>query len=238
MSYVNGSFRNDTGGEMGKQAVVYMRVSTSEQGKSGLGLAGQKDAISRFCAAEGFEIAKEFSEVASGKLPVDARPELAAALSLAKKLKCPVIVSKLDRLSRDVAFISGLMSRGVPFIVAELGADTDPFILHLFAALSEKERKLIGQRTSAALQELKKAGVVLGNRTNLASAQRQGRDAIKVNAQIFAQRVHPEIREMLSHGKSYNAVAARLNDLGVPTARGGNWTAKAVTRIVQVIAEA
>lgn len=223
---------------MGKQAVVYMRVSTSEQGKSGLGLASQKDAISRFCAVEGFEIAKEFSEVASGKLPVDARPELAAALSLAKKLKCPVIVSKLDRLSRDVAFISGLMSRGVPFIVAELGVDTDPFVLHLFAALSEKERKLIGQRTSAALQELKKAGVVLGNRTNLADAQQKGRDAVKENAQSFARRVHPQIAEMLAHGKSYNAVAARLNGIGVPTARGGSWTAKAVTRIVQATTQA
>jgi DNA invertase Pin-like site-specific DNA recombinase len=218
---------------MSKQAVVYMRVSTSEQGKSGLGLAGQEEAIRRFCVAEGFEIAKAFTEVASGKLPVDARPELAAALSLAKKLKCPVIVSKLDRLSRDVAFISGLMSRGVPFVVAELGVDTDPFILHLFAALSEKERKLIGQRTSAALQELLRAGATLGNRTNLAEAQQKGRETVKENAQSFARRVHPQIAEMLAHGNSYNTDAARLNDIGVPTARGGSWTAKAVSRVVE-----
>jgi DNA invertase Pin-like site-specific DNA recombinase len=223
---------------MSKQAVVYMRVSTSEQGKSGLGLAGQDEAIRRFCAAEEFEIAKAFTEVASGKLPVDARPELAAALSLAKKLKCPVIVSKLDRLSRDVAFISGLMSRGVPFVVAELGVDTDPFILHLFAALSEKERKLIGQRTSAALQELKRAGVTLGNRTNLADAQHKGREAAKKNALSFARRVHPQIKEMIANGKSYNAIAARLNDMGVVSARGANWTAKAISRTIQTVAHA
>lgn len=130
-----------------KQAVIYRRVSTSEQGKSGLGLEAQASAIARFCTAESFEVMAGFDDVGSGKLDLDARPGLAAALAKAARLKCPVIVSKLDRLSRDVAFISGLMARGVPFIVAELGADTDPFILHMYAALSEKERKLISQRT-------------------------------------------------------------------------------------------
>jgi DNA invertase Pin-like site-specific DNA recombinase len=86
----------------------------------------------------------------------------------------PVIVAKLDRLSRDVAFISGLMARGVLFIVAELGADVDPFVLHLYAALGEKERKLIGSRTKAALAALKAQGVVLGNQTNLHEAQAKG----------------------------------------------------------------
>jgi DNA invertase Pin-like site-specific DNA recombinase len=87
------------------------------------------------------------SEVASGKLGSDNREGLRSALAKAKKLKCPVIVAKLDRLSRDVAFISGLMARGVPFIVSELGADVDPFVLHMYAALGEKERKMIGSRT-------------------------------------------------------------------------------------------
>jgi len=135
-----------------RSAVMYRRVSTSEQGKSGLGLEGQAEAIARFCEAEGFELVSEFQDVASGKLPVEARPGLAAALDKARKLRSPIIVSKLDRLSRDVAFISGLMARNVPFIVAELGKDADPFMLHLYAALSEKERRLIGERTKAALQ--------------------------------------------------------------------------------------
>src|SRR5450759_5937841 len=88
--------------------------------------------------------------------------------------KCPVIVAKLDRLSRDVAFISGLMAQRVPFIVAELGADADPFMLHIYAALAEKERALIADRTRAALAQKKAQGTILGNRTNLADAQAKG----------------------------------------------------------------
>ena len=99
-----------------KQAVIYRRVSTSEQGKSGKGLEAQASALARFCAAEGFEAMADFEEVASGKLGLEGRTGLTAALAKAARLKCPVIVSKLDRLSRDVAFISGLMARGVPFI--------------------------------------------------------------------------------------------------------------------------
>jgi DNA invertase Pin-like site-specific DNA recombinase len=120
--------------------VMSRRVSTREQGRSGLGLEAQRETIEHFCNAEGFEIVAGFDDIASGALPIEARAGLAAALAKARKLKCPVVVSKLDRLSRNVAFISGLMARGVPFIVAELGADTDtdPFVLHLFAALAEK----------------------------------------------------------------------------------------------------
>ena len=142
-----------------KQAVIYRRVSTTEQGKSGLGLEAQLHSVSIFCQVEGFEIIDEFMDIASGKLPVELRPGLAAALAKAKKLRCPVVVSKLDRLSRDVHFISGLMARGVPFIVAELGIDTDPFVLHLYAALSEKERKLISARTRDGLPAELRSGV-------------------------------------------------------------------------------
>jgi DNA invertase Pin-like site-specific DNA recombinase len=114
-----------------------------------LGLEGQLATLERFCAAERFEVAGGFVDVASGKLSVDARLGLAGALDAARRLGCPVIVAKLDRLSRDVAFISGLMARKVPFIVAELGADVDPFFLHLYASLAEKERQLISERTKA-----------------------------------------------------------------------------------------
>jgi len=157
-----------------KPAISYLRVCTLEQGKSGLGLAAQRQALDTFAAAEGFTVADAVTEVASGTLGLDERKGLRDALAKAKKLKCPVIVAKLDRLSRDVAFISGLMARGVPFIVAELGIDTDPFILHLFAALSEKERKMIGSCTKAALASLKSQGVKLGNHTNLHEAQAVG----------------------------------------------------------------
>lgn len=215
-----------------KPAVIYRRVSTNEQGKSGLGLESQAETLTRFCEAEGFEVAAEFQDIASGKLPVEARPGLAAALERARKLRCPVIVAKLDRLSRDVAFISGLMARGIPFIVAELGVDTDPFVLHLFAALSEKERRMIGERTKAALRIKKEAGALLGNRTNLAEARIKAKEAKKSAARAFSDRVRPEIEKMQASGESLNKIAARLNAVGVPTARNGAWTAKAVSRVL------
>ena len=134
-------------------AVAYYRVSTARQGKSGLGIEAQKAAIQRFAEAEGIEVVAEHVEVETGKGSdaLDRRPELAAALAQARKAKCPVLVAKLDGLSRDLHFISGLMTHRVPFVVAELGADADPFMLHLYAALAEKERALISQRTKAAL---------------------------------------------------------------------------------------
>lgn len=185
-----------------KQAVIYRRVSTSEQGKSGLGLDAQASTITRFCAVEGFKAMASFDDVASGKLSLDGRPGLAAALAKAARLKCPVIVSKLDRLSRDVAFISSLMARGVPFIVAELGADTDPFILHLYAALSEKERKLISQRTRDALAPKVKTGK-LGNKKNLAEAQAKGAAANVAASAAFSARVMPLIGRLKDGGLAF-----------------------------------
>src|SRR4051812_24025851 len=156
-----------------KQAGAYIRGSTAKQGKSGLGMDAQREAIERFAAAEGIGVAAIFTEVETGKGSdaLDRRPELAKALATARKLKAPVAAAKLDRLSRDVHFISGLMAQRVPFLVAELGADTDPFVLHLYVALAEKERAMIAARTKAAFQAKKAAGVKLGNRTNLDEAQ-------------------------------------------------------------------
>ena len=141
--------------------VAYVRVSTGRQGRSGLGLDGQRAALARFAETEGFEIATTFTEVETGKGSdaLNRRPQLAAALAEARRRKCAVAVAKLDRLSRDVHFISGLMAHRVPFLVAELGADIDPFVLHLFAALAEKERAMIGKRTREALQAAKVRGV-------------------------------------------------------------------------------
>jgi DNA invertase Pin-like site-specific DNA recombinase len=130
-----------------QQAVAYYRVSTARQGRSGLGIEAQRETVARFATVEGFELIAEFVEIETGKGAdaLDRRPQLAAALAAGRSRKCPVIVAKLDRLSRDVAFISGLMAQRVPFIVAELGRDADPFMLHLYAALAEKERRLISR---------------------------------------------------------------------------------------------
>jgi DNA invertase Pin-like site-specific DNA recombinase len=217
------------------QVIAYLRVSTEKQGRSGLGLEAQRETITRFAQAEGVEILGEFVEVETGKGAdaLDRRPELAAALALARKEKCPVIVAKLDRLSRDVHFISGLMAQRIPFIVAELGADADPFMLHLYAALAEKERKLISERTKAALAVKKAQGVKLGNRTNLAEAQAKGVASTKALADAFALNVIPVIDQVKAQGvTSYNGIAAALNVRGVRTARGGTWQAGTVRKII------
>jgi DNA invertase Pin-like site-specific DNA recombinase len=140
-------------------AISYLRVSTVSQGKSGLGLEAQRAAIQRFAEAEGINLVAEHVEIEAGKGAdaLDRRPVLTAALGQARKAKCPVVVAKLDRLSRDVHFVSGLMAHRVPFVVAELGRDADPFMLHLYAALAEKEHSVISQRTKAALAAKKAA---------------------------------------------------------------------------------
>ena len=120
-----------------KTAIAYTRVSTKKQGESGLGLEAQQEALRRFAEAEGFRLIETFSEVETGKGAdaLDKRPQLAAAIAKAKEHAAPVIVAKLDRLSRDVHFISGLMAQKVPFIVTTLGANVDPFMLHIYACL-------------------------------------------------------------------------------------------------------
>jgi DNA invertase Pin-like site-specific DNA recombinase len=152
------------------------------------------------------------------------RPKLAEALAKARKAKAPVAVAKLCRLSRDVAFISGLMAHKVPFIVAELGADADPFMLHIYAALAEKERALIADRTRAALAQKKAQGTVLGNRTNLRDSQAKGVAANQKAADAFAANVLPIVRQIQAAGATtHRAIAQALNDRGVRTARGGDW---------------
>jgi DNA invertase Pin-like site-specific DNA recombinase len=143
-----------------RKVVAYCRVSTERQKRSGLGIEAQKGAIARFAQAHGVQIIAEYIEAETGKGAdaLDRRPQLATALAAAKAAKCPVLVSKLDRLSRDVAFIAGLMAQRVPFVVAELGPDVDPFMLHVYAALAEKERRLISERTRSALAAKKAQG--------------------------------------------------------------------------------
>ena len=127
----------------------------------------QQTAIANFAKAEGLKVIGEYTEIETGKGAdaLDRRPKLAAALKAARKQDASVCVAKLDRLSRDVHFISGLMTHKVPFIVAELGAQADPFLLHIYAALAEQERRMISERTRAGLQAARRRGVKLGSPT-------------------------------------------------------------------------
>jgi DNA invertase Pin-like site-specific DNA recombinase len=215
--------------------IAYIRVSTVGQGRSGLGIEAQREAIARFAEAEGLTILAEHVEVETGKGAdaLDRRPVLAAALAAAKRAKLPVIVAKLDRLSRDVHFISGLMAHKVPFIVTSLGANADPFMLHIYAALAQEERRMISERTRKALAVKKAQGVLLGNRTNLAEARQKGQDTIQKGADAFAANVLPIVREIQASGAaSFQAIAEALNARGVRTARGGTWHASTARNIV------
>src|SRR6476661_4744472 len=185
-----------------ERAIAYLRVSTQRQHRSGLGLDAQRATIERFASVESLTIIAEFVEAETGKGAdaLDRRPQLAAALAAAKAAKCSVLVSKLDRLSRDVAFVAGLMAQRAPFIVAELGRDADPFMLHLYAALAEKERRLIAERTKAALAVRKASGTRLGNPTNLLDAGVVGRAAAKATADEHARGLLPVLRTIKAEG--------------------------------------
>ena len=218
-----------------KPAIAYVRLS--KDGRN-LGLDAQREAIARFAAAEGFNIQTVFEEIETGK-GADAferRPQLLATLQRARAQRAPVIVAKLDRLSRDVAFIARLMSERVHFIVAELGANADPFTLHIYAALAQRERELISERTKAALAAAKARGVRLGARKGedrgfggrRAAGAVEGRQAA---AQTRAEAIAPLLAE--TSEMSATAAAAKLNADGVPSPRAGRWTAGSVIRVRQ-----
>lgn len=209
-----------------RRVIAYLRVSTSHQGKSGLGVDAQRKAIADFAQREGLEIVAEHVEVETGKGAdaLDRRPVLAAALAEARKIKAAVIVAKLDRLSRDVAFVAGLMAQRVPFVVAELGADADPFMLHLFAALAEKERSMISQRTKAALAAAKARGVALGN-PRLDEVRGKAEAGRIEAADQFAATIAPTIRAIQATGvTSLRGIARELVARKIETRRGGQWT--------------
>jgi DNA invertase Pin-like site-specific DNA recombinase len=210
--------------------IAYYRVSTQRQGRSGLGLEAQRTTIERFGRDHNHIITGEFIEVETGKGAdaLDKRPQLAAALALAKKTKKSVIVAKLDRLSRDVAFISGLMAQRVPFIVAELGPDVDPFMLHIYAAFAEKERRVISQRTRDALAAAKSRGKVLGNAVQAKANQD--------DAAEFAESLRAIVAPVIN--QSSRRIAGHLNALGIWTPTGKPWKSVSVLRLVERLKEA
>jgi DNA invertase Pin-like site-specific DNA recombinase len=186
----------------------------------------------RFAQAHGFEIVHRLVEVETGKGfdALDRRPQLAAALAAAKKRKAPVIVAKLDRLSRDVAFIATLMTKKVPLIVAELGPDVDPFMLHIYAAVAEKERRMISERTSAALQATLRRGVT-----------RKGKPLHTLGSPVAAARNRAaavaraeELRKVVTPlaAQPMRAIAQALNERGVKPLGGGAWQAPQVVRLL------
>ena len=203
--------------------VAYYRVSTASQGKSGLGLAAQKARIAEFLCAND-EIVADFVEVQSGK--TDNRAELWKAIAAAKRHSAKVLIAKLDRFSRKVSFIAGIMEQGVGLVVADMPNATD-FQLHIFAALAQEERRLISERTRNALAEAKRRGTQLG-RNGAVLAVRHRQQAID-----RASALAPVILPLVDNGLSYSAIARRLNDAGIPTAKGGRYFAETVKKIIQ-----
>jgi DNA invertase Pin-like site-specific DNA recombinase len=224
---------------MTQAAIGYLRVSTDGQGRSGLGLDAQRAAVRAFADREGFKVSQWFTDVETGKGSdaLDRRPKLAEALRTARKSRCPVMVAKLDRLSRDVHFISGLMAERVEFIVTDLGRQADPFILHLYAALAEKERALISDRTKAGLQAAKRRGQRLGmrnkSRTEARLIQRQGAQAAAQAALAWAKANRWAIEGALKEAGSLAGAARLLNERGAQTPAGGAWYASSVSNVAR-----
>ena len=214
-----------------RQFVIYKRVSTQEQGRSGLGLAAQERDIGLYLdtyAETPFEVIAEFTEVQTGK--ADDRPELAKALDLTRKTGAELLVAKLDRLSRKVSFVATLMDdKRVSLRVAAM-PNADKFQLHIYAALAEQEREFISLRTKAALAEAKARGVKLGGERD---ATMKRNEAVKAQAQRGAENVAGIVLPLRAKGETLRQIAETLNKSGVPTARGGRWQASQVQRVIK-----
>lgn len=219
-----------------KTAVGYVRVSTAMQKRSGLGLEAQQAAIQAFASQEGFAVSEWFSEAesAAGADALKLRPQLAAAMAAARKAKGPVLVAKLDRLSRDVHFVSGLMSERVEFIVTDLGRQSDPFVLHLYAALAQKELAMISARTKAGLQAAKARGTKLGmSARSRRDVRRIAASGAQANADAALARIESlrwAVESALSNGASLRKAAALLNTRSIPSPAGARWHAPSLLK--------
>lgn len=215
-----------------KRYVIYTRVSTAEQGKSGLGLEAQYRDIELFLhnfSETPWEIIGEFQDVQSGK--VDDRPELLKALQLARKEKADLLVAKLDRLSRDVEFIARTIKQATIRVASMPHADN--FQLHIYAALAEQEREFISKRTKAALQVAKERGKKLGG---LRDATMKRNHAIQLKAKAEADKVMKIVGPLRNAGQTLSTIAGSLNEMEVRTSRGGSWTAMQVKRVLDRVA--
>jgi DNA invertase Pin-like site-specific DNA recombinase len=209
--------------------IAYFRVSTDKQGKSGLGLEAQRKAVLDYLNGGRWELVQEFVEVESGKH--SGRPQLGAALAACKKHRARLVIAKLDRLSRNLAFIATLMDSGVEFVAVD-NPHANKLTVHILAAVAEHEREMISERTKAALKAAKARGKRLGN-PRLSEAAALGSAAGKAAADQRATNLLPVIREIQAAGTtSANAIAAKLNERRVPTARGGRWTHVQVAAVV------
>jgi len=212
-----------------RRFVAYYRVSTDRQGRSGLGLEAQQKAVRDFLNGGPWELVGEFVEVESGKRAD--RPELALALEACRKQKAKLVIAKLDRLSRNLAFIATLMESGVEFVAVD-NPHANKLTVHILAAVAEHEREAISERTRAALAAAKARGKRLGTPDPKGAVKRM-HAALKANTAGFAANVLPIIREVQAAGhKSHNAIAGQLNARKVATARGGRWTHVQVGQIL------
>lgn len=208
--------------------ISYLRVSTDDQGKSGLGLEAQRVMVAPYSPVA------EYVEVVSGK--ADDRAQLVLALAHAKRMKATLVIAKLDRLGRRVAFIANLMESGVPFVCADM-PNAQAFELHIYAALAEKEARMISDRTKAALAACKARGVALGGAREGAShvGLASGLAARQATAQAFAASVAPTVRALQARGLSLRAMASELNVMGITTKRGNDWSAKTMQDLIATL---
>jgi DNA invertase Pin-like site-specific DNA recombinase len=210
--------------------IAYYRVSTDRQGDSGLGLDSQRKLVADYLNGGNWTLSAEFTEIESGKR--SDRPQLADALAMAKRLRAKLIVAKLDRLARNVGFISALMESGVEFIAADM-PHANKVTLQMLAVFAEYERDLISERTRRALAQAKERGTVLGGPKRL-EASALGVAANKANAERFAANVLPIIREIQASGvTTLRGVARALTARGVQSARGVPWSPEAVSNILK-----
>ena len=211
--------------------VAYYRVSTEKQGRSGLGLEAQRAAVAAYLNGGSWKLVGELTEIESGKR--SDRPKLTEAVKAARKQRATLIIAKLDRLSRNVAFIANLMEAGVDFVAADM-PHANKLTIHILSAVAEHEREMISQRTRAALAAAKSRGVQLGNRSNIEVAQARSRAARTAQANQFAFNVLPVVLQIQSAGvETLKGIAEALNARGLRTPRGGEWQAVQVKRVIE-----
>lgn len=219
---------------MDKNFVVYLRVSTQRQGHSGLGLEAQRTVVQQYLSEGPRTALAEFVEVETGKGAdaLQTRPELRKALDLCRRKGAALLIAKLDRLARNVHFVSGLIETGVDFVAADM-PQANKVMIQMHAVMSEWERDQISDRTKAALAAAKARGVVLGatGPQNLQAHQQARLD----HAQAFKERLEPLLKGLAAQGLSRRAIVERLNSLGVPTSQGCRWSLGQVQRLFMQI---